>query len=488
MKKKYGLLKVLAGLLALIVILSYFLEDRAGAVSRLALGDVLLNYLQSYYYFFDTTLFVLVVGGFYGVLNKISAYKKMLKSIANKMEDKSKVFVVVLTVVLALISAFTGLNQLLLLVVPMLVSIVLLLGYDKLVALSATIGSIAVGLIGGVFLTIKDPASYSAVAYITIDELVGLEGLWDNIVPKCLLLVLGIGLLVWHILSHIKKSETGSNSYQLSKNDPLYVEVKDKTGKVVKTDTNNTRVWPLVIAMVLLFVLLVLGYLPWNDLFGLEIFNDFHNWILGLKVGDFAVFTNVISSSLSTYGAFGAWAGLGGYMVAMVVVIMFAVILVIGYGIKFEEAIDGFLYGVKKMLPAVIVVGLAYTVLVCGYNNGFIETLITKASEQFGDNALIHSLVVLVGSVLNVDLYYTTAGIFTTVTSSLTDSANLSVYATMFQSLYGLVQVVGPTSIMLLVGLSYLEVPYKTWLKYIWRFIVELLIVILVVLMIVSLL
>ena len=69
MKKKYGLLKVLAGLLALIVVLTYFLEDRAGAVSRLALGDVLLNYLQSYYYFFDTTLFILVVGGYYGVLN-----------------------------------------------------------------------------------------------------------------------------------------------------------------------------------------------------------------------------------------------------------------------------------------------------------------------------------------------------------------------------------------------------------------------------------
>ena len=71
--------------------------------------------------------------------------------------------------------------------------------------------------------------------------------------------------------------------------------------------------------------------------------------------------------------------------------------------------------------------------------------------------------------------------------SSLPDKANLSVYAVMFQSLYGLVQLIGPTSILLIVGLSYLEVPYKTWLKYIWRFIVELLIIILIVLMIVSL-
>ena len=92
------------------------------------------------------------------------------------------------------------------------------------------------------------------------------------------------------------------------------------------------------------------------------------------------------------------------------------------------------------------------------------------------------------GSVFYVDFYYTSAGIFSNIVPTLSDSANLSVYAAMFQSLYGLVQIVGPTSILLLVGLSYLEVPYKSWLKYIWRFVVELLIVILIVLMIVSLL
>ena len=158
------------------------------------------------------------------------------------------------------------------------------------------------------------------------------------------------------------------------------------------------------------------------------------------------------------------------------------------YRVKFDDAMDGFLYGIKKMLPASLIVMLAYAVLVCSYNHGFMETLITMISDKFGDNALVHSFVTLLGSVLNVDLYYVSAGIFTSVTSSLTDSANLSVYAVMFQSLYGLVQLVGPTSILLIVGLSYLEVPYKTWLKYIWRFVVELLIVILLVLMLVSLL
>ena len=163
-------------------------------------------------------------------------------------------------------------------------------------------------------------------------------------------------------------------------------------------------------------------------------------------------------------------------MMAVFFVVIFIFILMLIYKIKFEDAMDGFIYGMKKMLPAAMIAGLAYCILVCSYNNGFIETMITNASKSFGDNAIINSLITILGSVLNVDTYYVTAGVFTSMVS-----------AVMFQSLYGLVQLIGPTSILLIVGLSYLEVPYKTWLKYIWRFIVELLIIILIVLMIVSL-
>ena len=168
--------------------------------------------------------------------------------------------------------------------------------------------------------------------------------------------------------------------------------------------------------------------------------------------------------------------------------IIFSLILILIYGIKFDDAMDGFLYGVKKMLPSAIIAILAYTVLVCSYNHGFMEKLITMASDKFGDNAIIHSSFAILGSIFSVDLYYVSASIFSTITSGLSDSANLSVYAVMFQSLYGLVQIIGPTSIMLIVGLTYLEVPYKTWLKYIWRLVVGLLIVSLIVLMIISLL
>ncbi len=484
MKKKYGLIKVLSVLLLLIVVASYFIKGRQSTISYIALGDVFLNYIQSFYYFFDTIIFVLVVGGFYGFLNKIPAYKKMIEKISERLIDKNKemLFVVVATILFVLLSSLTGLNTLLLLFVPFVVSIILMLGYDKLVALSATIGGILVGYVGGIFLTFKDASSQYSVSYTTFDKLVGLDGHFGNVLPKILLLVVATGLLIYTIMSHIKKKDT--EKYFLTKSDSLFVSVKDKTKKKEKVEEKKSSLWPIYLVLGLLLVILVLGYLPWNDLFGIKCFDDFHTWLTGLKLGNYEVFTNLISSSFT---AFGTWGGIGNYLMAIFFIAVFIIILMLVYRVHFEDAMDGFVYGMKKMLPSVMIIGLAYCVLICSYNNGFIETIITNASKSFGDNVIINSLVSMLGSLLNVDTYYTSAGVFTSIVSALPDKANLSVYALMFQSLYGLVQLVGPTSILLIVGLSYLEVPYKTWLKYIWRFIVELLIVILVILMIVSL-
>ena len=273
MKKKYGILKVLMGLLLLVVIATYFIKGRSGEISYLALADVFFNFVQSFYYFFDTALFILVVGGFYGLLNRIPAYKKLVRSIALKFDEKSKAFVIAMTIVFALVSSFTGLNLIMLLFVPFVVSIILLLGYDKLVALSVTIGGSLVGFIGGIFVTFKDSSSQYGASYVNFAKMVGLDKMWNTstFLPQCLLLVIGVVLLILHILGHIKNSEK-KEVYRLSKSDALFVEQKDRTGKKVVSDDEDVKVWPLIVSLCVLVVLLILGYLPWKDLLGLLIY------------------------------------------------------------------------------------------------------------------------------------------------------------------------------------------------------------------------
>lgn len=63
----------------------------------------------------------------------------------------------------------------------------------------------------------------------------------------------------------------------------------------------------------------------------------------------------------------------------------------------------------------------------------------------------------------------------------------LATYAMTFQSIYGIVGIIGPTSFLLIVALKYLDVPYTSWVKYIWRFVLMLLLIVILVLLVMAL-
>ncbi len=475
--KKHSLLKVLGIILLLIVITTYCVAGRSGEITYLGLGDVAVNYIQSFYYFFDTALFVMVVGGFYGILSKMGAYKKLLDMIVSKVKKHSKIFIFGISVLFALVSALTGISVPLFIFVPFVVSIILLLGYDKLVAMLSTIGSIIVGIIGGIFVTFRDPNSYYSVYYTTFEEFVGADK-FSNWIFQLILLILGIALLIFYVNRHIKNVEKKKVKYDLSDNsDVLITEVKGNY-KDIKT-------WPLIVIFALIAILLILGLLPFASLFNLSIFNDFHTWLTGLKIGDFAVFNSVISANFT---AFGEWGNLGAYTMPMIMLVFLALIIKFIYHIKFNDLIDDFVNGVKKMVPVAALVTLAYAVLVCSYNNGFTETLINNITEAVGGfNIVVDALITMIGSLLHTDLYYAAAGVFTPVINAITDESVYQLLALTFQSFYGLTMLIGPTSILLIIGLRYMDIPYTTWVKFIWRFVLGLFLIIFVVLLIASL-
>lgn len=475
--KKHSLLKILGIILLLIVIVTYCVAGRSGEITYLGLGDVTVNYIQSFYYFFDTALFVMVVGGFYGILNKTGAYKKLLDNIVSKVKKHSKIFIFGIIVLFALVSSLTGISIPLFIFVPFVVSIILLLGYDKLVAMVSTIGSILVGFIGGIFVTFRDPNSYYSVYYTTFEEFVGADK-FSNWIFQLVLLILGVALLIFYVNRHIKNVEKKKVKYDLSDNsDVLITEVKGNY-KDIKT-------WPLIVIFALIAILLILGLLPFASLFNLSIFNDFHTWLTGLKIGEFAVFNSIISANFT---AFGEWASLGTYTMAMIMFAIFAIIIKFIYHIKFNDLIDDFVSGVKKMVPIAALVTLAYAVLVCSYNNGFTETLINNITDAVGGfNIVVDALITMVGSLLHTDLYYAAAGVFTPLITAITDESVYQLLALTFQSFYGLTMLIGPTSILLIIGLRYLDIPYTTWIKFIWRFVLGLFLIIFVVLLIASL-
>jgi len=474
--KKHSLFKAILIILALLVIVSYFVPDRNGTISYLGIGTIFLNSVQAFYYFFDTAIFLFVIGGFYGVLNKTGAYKKLIDSIATKVKPNSKKFIYAVIVLFAVAASLTGFTLQLFIFVPFVIAIILLLGYDKLVAISSTICAIIVGYIGGIFVTFRDPNSYYT-AFTTYEAFVDIEK-FSNLFPKLLLLFGGITLLIYFVNKHIKNVEEKKVKYELNGDSDVVISE-------VKGNYKDIKTWPLIVVLSIILIMIILGYVPWNSLFGIQIFNDLHSAVTTFKIGDFLVFNNIISSI--SY-AFGEWGQLGNYMATIIVLLVATLGIKFIYKVKFDDMIDEFVGGMKKFLPVAVIATLVYAVLVCSYNNGFIETLISNAIDAMGSmNILLSSVFTMLGSLLYSDIYYTAYGVFTPILSAVTDETLYQVLALNFQTLNGLMMLVGPTSVMLIVGLTYLDIPYTTWLKYIWRFLLMLFILIFVVLMIVAL-
>ena len=291
--KKHGLLKSLGIILLLLVILSFIIPGRQGTLSYTGLVSVFINYfgivLPNFCY---TVLFALVVGGFYGVLNKVPAYKKLLDSIVSKVKPLGKKFIFITIILFALIASMTGMSLELIIFIPFVASIILLLGYDKLVALSSTIGSIMVGYIGGVFVSFINPNTYALTTY---ESFVGTSNKFANTFPKLLLLVAGIALLIYFVNKHITNVEKKKVKYDLEDNTELLINE-------VKGNYKDIKTWPLIVILSIVFVILVLGMIPWNSLFEIVTFTKLHEWITGLSIKGFAIFPNILSTTLPALG------------------------------------------------------------------------------------------------------------------------------------------------------------------------------------------
>lgn len=462
--KKHSILKILSILLLLLTLVSYILPGRDG-IEQIGIADLLSNYfsivLQNFSYI---VLFILTVGGFYGVLNKTPAYKKLLDNIVTSIKPLNKKVIYIIIVIFAAITALTGMTIPLFIFVPFVVSIILLLGYDKLVAFSATIGSIIIGYIGGIFVHFINPNSY---VISTFDQFVGLDNKFENVFPRLLLLLVGMVLLIFYVGKYIKSVEEKKVKYELSDNSELLIAEVKGSYKDIKT-------WPLIVILSLTFVILVLGMVPWNGLFNIGVFTKFHTWLTGLKIKDFAIFPTLISGNLPALGEWNATQNLLASYVYMAMLLLFAsLIIAIVNKIKTNEAIDSYIEGAKKMLPVVALITIAYTVLVCSYNNGFVETLISNHGKF---NYVVSSLLAFLGCITNVDTIWIIAGVYGNIVNLITDESILASVSILLQGIYGIFFLVGPTSIILIIGLTYLDIPYTTWLKYIWRFVIALII------------
>ena len=481
----------------------------------------LFNYpLTALSYFGYIGLFIILVGGFYGILYKIPAYRTFLEKIVGIFKGKESIALSIIIAIIAILVSTCGVHYGIALFIPFVVAIITLMGYDKIVAALATVGSICVGLLG---------TTYAASNSSVLTSSFSLEYKYQ-IGVRIVILLVGIVLLIFNTLMYAKsgKKATVTAGKESKKADEVKVEkvveektsskkapakkapAKKTTGKKSTTTKKTTskksskssssrksankaalvdedvivvpakttgkhKVAPFAIIFSLLFILFVLAFIPWGDsALGVKLFDDITKSTQEFKLFGFPIFAKVLGG----FNSFGNWS-----ITDMVLPMALSVLLLsIIYKVKINDIFDGFAEGAKKaLLPAFISV-LLYTVLVLVTYHPF-QTTVYKFVLDFtkGFNIATTTVVAVLAGLFNSDIAYSFQSITPYYTSVVTNADNYSLAAIIFQSMYGLTMLVAPTSLVLMGVLSYLNVSYKEWFKNVWKLLLELFIVLLII-------
>lgn len=548
--KKYNLLKVLAIMVFITWILTLIIPgsyvDYSGKVTTntiagLGVWGLLTNLNISISYFNNIAVFLIAVACFYAVLDKISLYNDFVSNVSKVFKGKERTFVIIVTLVFGILSLFINEFLVLIAFVPFIYKVMKELSIDKKVILASTLVAALIGSMCSIYnstlfsafslkintlLLVKIIIFVVSISILTIliapknsskkqkkaskeketkEELkntktkkvatkskakkvnktlyavltilfgsIGVNKFYAGQIKKGVLSILFCWTLIPAILS-------------VAEFITVLTEKADKTGKIEVTSERRNKV-AFIVSVVIFTLFIIASIIPYESLFkNCTVFTEFNSWLSNLKIGNYAIFNNIIGSPLivseSTGSTTGSIAVFGSWTMSDVSILLFILTLLIAIinNVKIDDFIKGINENIKKILPVAITAMLISVVLVTMITSGISITIANKILSIFkGFNIAETIFATMISSVLTSDFYYLISTVGQLLTLSTSNSQYYGVIAFIIQSIYNLVMIIAPTSVGLIIGLYYLDIPYNKWFKFIWKLLLILFVIIIV--------
>ncbi len=466
MFEKHDLFKVVLLAILVTIVLTWIIpygyysgsEFTSQGLGRQGLADILLSGVYSANFFLQQLLFILFVGMFYGVMSKVNGYKAFVSKIAKQFSGKEKVFVLVSSLFITLLTTFLSQTYVVFIFIPFIISIASKMKLDKMTAFLCTFGSLLVGILGATY------GTEGFVYFVNYLNLYGATEITLEIAVRFGILALAFIAFNFFTIRHMNKTLAAKKNNEEKVNDLF--EVEESSNKKVKT-------WPMALFFGIILLFTVLGYVNWSGNFEITVFEKFHTWLTELAVGDYTIISYILGSNAS---AFGAW-DLYTITIVLAIIMLLSVII---YKVKFDDLLDSAIEGIKKVIKPVLLLLLVYIVFVLIYWAPFTITIsdwILKMADGF--NPFLTTISAAISSLFHIDFGYTGYVLGDVMANYFGTQFNIGVV--IYVTINGLVQFVAPTSAVLLLGLSYLDIPYKKWMQYIWKFALVMLALLLVV-------
>jgi uncharacterized ion transporter superfamily protein YfcC len=381
-------------------------------------------------------LFVLAVGAFITVTMKTGAIQTGIGRLALRFRSSGSVLIAILMVVFALGGTTYGMWEETLGFFVLLVPLTLALGYDRIVSSSI----IFLGAGAGVLASTVNPFATgvaSDAANISLGDGIGLRiAMW----------IVFVAMAIGYVLRYAHRVRTDPAKSIVGISPADADDAQGLIGDVPRLTGRQKLVLTLFAGS---FVVLVYGFIPWNDLWQEGWGKDF---------------------PLPTFGSF---------YFPEAAALFFVMAVVIGLIAKLGEegTVNTIIAGASDFLAAALIIVLARGITVVMKNTYMTDTVLhwmedaVSGSSQgaFGVLAFMVNLPIA----LFVPSSSGHAALVMPILAPLADFAHVqrSIAVTAYQSASGLVNLVTPTSAVIMGGLALSKVGYDRYLKFVWPFI-----------------
>ena len=409
----------------------------------------------------DVAFFILMVGGFLGVVNETGMLDTGIASIVKKYKGREKMLILVLMPLFALGGTTYGMGEETMAFYPLLVPVMMAVGFDSLTGVAIILLGSQIGCLASTLNPFATGIA-SSTAGVSLGE---------GIILRLIFWVVLTGLSTWFVYKYadkIQKDPTKSLTYATREEDMKFFNVGEDDDNVNSTLTKKQK--QVFVLFVLTFVLMVLSFIPWSGL-GIKFFDNFNSWLTGLPV-----IGKIIGSST---GALGTWYFPEGAMLFAFMGILIGIV----YGLKEEQIISSFMAGAADLLSVALIVAIARGIQVI-MNNGMITDTILNWGKQ-GLSGLSSQVFIVLTYIFYLPMSFlipSSSGLASAtmgIMAPLGEFVNVrpSLIITAYQSASGVLNLIAPTSGIVMGALALGRINIATW----WKFMAKLVVAVIVI-------
>jgi len=403
----------------------------------------------------DIALVVLMAGAFINVTMRTKALDAAIASIIKSFKGKEEILIIILVFIFSLGGTNWGLAEESIPFYAIIIPLFLMAGYDTLLPTMIILLGSGIGVLAS---TINPYATGIASYFAGVS-------LSDGMGIRYLMLFVFNILLSAFLVNYAKKIKK-----DISKS-VVYSHLEEDKKHFLQ-DANHfhqlTKKRKVVLLIfTLTFIILILSVIPWDDA-DFPLFTEFFV-NLNTKLLSIPMLGNIIGFD---FPALGHW-----WFNEISALFFFAAIL-IGFIYRFKEKewVKYFLEGATDILPVSLIIVLSRGVKVIMEDGGISDTILYFGETYLSD--LNGSLFAILNYIFFIPLSFlipSTSGLATFSMSIMAPMAELagvskSIIVTAFQSAEGIVNLITPTSGVVMGALSIARIPYNKFLKFIAPF------------------